>query len=554
MADSKTQTDAPDAYFPGWIARLIIAVTLSFVVLIRVLGRTADPPFPLNDPAVCNLLTLVFSFVAALTAWIWFCFRSGYSLSARRTVFVGTFVAIGGMLAVFRYREVSGSMVPTFTPRWTTPAPDQELGKLETNPTATPIDLLTTTPDDFPQFLGPERSGWIAEPQLARDWSASPPKLIWKRPIGAGWSAFAAVNGYAVTMEQRGADEWVTCYEIATGNPVWGHSIKGRHENPMGGVGPRSTPTIHQGRVYALGATGVLRCLDGASGKLLWSDDLRRRFGVSNIVNWTILDEVLVQWGRAASPLPVDNLVIVPGGGPTGQAKNLVAFDAVNGSLVWEAENKKDDGTADQISYASPSLAVLAGRRQILIVNETTASGHDPATGERLWSVHTWPGSSSSMACASQAVAVDSNRVLLSKGYSGGAKLVQISVRPDGTFAAEVQWQSPRVLQTKFTNVVIHGSHAYGLSEGILECVELATGKRAWKNGRYEHGQILGVGDLLLVLSEEGELHLVELNPARFSQLGSFPALEGKTWNNLCLYGKRLLVRNAQEAACFELP
>src|SRR5205807_4314259 len=153
------------------------------------------------------------------------------------------------------------------------------LGEWEAS-AAVPIDLTTTTAEDFPHFLGPERSCWLPGPALARDWSTQPPKVIWKQPIGAGWSAFSAVNGYAVTMEQRGAEEWVTCYEIATGKPIWGHAIETRHENPMGGVGPRGTPTIHQGRVYALGATGILRCLDGATGKLLWSDDLRKRYGV----------------------------------------------------------------------------------------------------------------------------------------------------------------------------------------------------------------------------------------------------------------------------------
>src|SRR5262249_46281340 len=160
-----------------------------------------------------------------------------------------------------------------------------------------------------------------------------------------------------------------------------------RHENPMGGVGPRSTPNIHGGRVYALGATGVLRCLDGGTGKLLWSDDLRKRYGLS-----AGEDESLVQWGRAASPLIVDNFVVVPGGGPSGKAKCLVAFDAESGRLEWEAENKQASGAADQISYSSPVLATLAGRRQILIVNESTISGHDPATGERLWSADTWSG------------------------------------------------------------------------------------------------------------------------------------------------------------------
>src|SRR6266850_1266197 len=200
MADNKLQahSDTSPALLPGWIAQLIIAVTLSFVIAVRLLGRMNDPPRPLNDPALCNLLTLIFTFVAALTAWIWFCFRSGYSLVARRAVFWGTFVTIGSALAAFRFIEFSGSMVPRFAPRWQAASPDQQLGKLELTPADAPIDLATTTPDDFPQFLGPERSGWLPGPELARDWSADPPKLLWKRPIGAGWSAFSAVNGYAV--------------------------------------------------------------------------------------------------------------------------------------------------------------------------------------------------------------------------------------------------------------------------------------------------------------------------------------------------------------------
>jgi outer membrane protein assembly factor BamB len=494
-------------------------------------------------------LTLVFSFVAALTAWIWFCFRSGFSLAARRTVFVGTFAAIGLSIAAFRIREFSGSMVPRFAPRWTSLSSAEKLDKLPASPAARFIDLATKTPHDFPQFLGPERSCWISGPALARDWSANEPKLVWKRPIGAGWSAFSAVNGYAATIEQRGPDECVTCYEIATGQPMWAHAIAARHDNPLGGLGPRSTPTIHEGRVYALGATGVLRCLDGGTGQLIWSDDLRKRYGLS-----AANDEQLVQWGRAASPLIVDGLVLVPGGGPAGKAKNLVAFEAKTGRLVWESENKKDGGAADQISYASPSLATLAGKRQIIIVNESTASGHDPATGQRLWNFP-WPGHSNTDASSSQAVPIDADHVLLSKGYSGGAELIGLSSgEKDGMLIANSIWKSPRVLQTKFTNVVVHGGHAYGLSEGILECVEVMTGKRKWKNGRFEHGQILGVGDLLLVLSETGELNLVEANPSKFSRLGSFPVLAGKTWNNLCLFGRQLLIRNGQEAACVELP
>lgn len=460
------------------------------------------------------------------------------------TVTLGAILALGGLVAatgLTHVFHVSGSLVPRIAPR------EHDFAEFVTESPTGQVDLKTNNPENFPQFLGPERSGWISGPAIAPDWQHKPPRQLWKRTIGAGWSAFAAANGFAVTMEQRGIEEWVVCYEIDSGKAVWGHTIEARHESALGGIGPRSTPTIHAGRVFALGATGVLRCLD-AGGKLLWSDDLRKRYGLTDAE-----DEQSVPFGRAASPLIVDSMVVVPGGGPQQRAKNLAAFDFSSGRLVWESENKLPSGDADQIAYASPSLATLVGRRQILIVNESTASGHDPVTGQRLWS-HPWPGRSNGNASTSQAVAIGANRVLLSKGYGGGAEMIELSEGGMGELTTSTIWKSPRVLQTKLSNVVVYDGHAFALSEGILECVELETGRRRWKNGRYGHGQILGVGDMLLALSEEGELHLVKLNAIERVHYGSIHTLSGKTWNNLCVYGKRLLVRNGEEAACFELP
>ena len=212
-----------------------------------------------------------------------------------------------------------------------------------------------------------------------------------------------------MTLEQRGGDELVTCYEVATGQPCWFHAIPARHQSVLGGIGPRSTPTIDQGRVYALGATGILRCLDGATGQPIWTEDLLARIGVT-----AKEDLNAIAWGRAGSPLIVDHLVVVPLGG---RAKppwiSLAAFDKVTGRLAWT-------GGDCQASYSSPVLTTLAGRRQIVIVNQDYVSGHDPATGQTLWK-HSWPGSSSTNSNVSQAFPVSNDRVLLSKGYGVGA-------------------------------------------------------------------------------------------------------------------------------------
>lgn len=511
-----------------------MALALVALVLLRTRILDAD-----MEQANVNVITLVLSSVAAGAIIVWFAFFSGYARRWRWGVFGLLVLGLVAAMACWRIDEVDGDLVPRRVSfRWQ-PQADQRLARLTAEAEA--VDLQTTTPEDISQFLGPRRDARLTGIRLRRDWQARSPQLAWRREIGAGWSSFAVVNGFAVTMEQRGDEELVTCYEVATGTPRWVHAAPTRHQTLPGGVGPRATPTIHRGRVYALGATGVLRCLDGATGRPVWTEDLLARIGVTPEE-----DLNAIAWGRANSPLIVDDFVVVPLGGPVkGPWVSLAAFDRMTGRLVWT-------GGDCQASYSSPLLATLAGERQILIVNQGYVSGHDPASGQELWK-HPWPGSSNSNATVSQVVPVSNDRLLLSKGYGVGAKLLQVSRSSQGGWQVAEVWSNSRVLRTKFCNVVVQGAHVYGLSDGVLECVELASGQRVWKAGRYGQGQILGVGDLLIVQTESGDVALVEATSAGHHELGRFAALEGKTWNNPSLYGRYLLVRNAEQAACYEL-
>ncbi len=217
------------------------------------------------------------------------------------------------------------------------------------------------------------------------------------------------------------------------------------------------------------------------------------------------------------------------------------------GETVWEGGDR-------QICYSSPTVATLGGVRQVLIVNEADVSGHDLKTGKVLWR-HPWPGKSNASASVSQAVPIAPERVFLSKAYGIGAALLKLVPSGESTLDAEVVWANSKVMKTKFSNVAIKDGFAYGLSDGVLECVALADGRRVWHEGRYPQGQILRVGDLLLVLTESGDVVLVVASPEAANHvLGRFQALEGQTWNNFALYGPYLLVRNALEAACYELP
>jgi outer membrane protein assembly factor BamB len=531
-------TPKPAAPLPRYLPDRI---TIAIAALFALAAGAAQVVDPFSDAAIQNILTLIFGFFACFSLMVWFV---GFSSYARGLRFGSVAVIVGGIAVFFvfnRIERVSGTLIPQFRSRFAPPR-DATLAKVETKPSEQDekVDLKTTTENDFPQFLGPDRDLVLKDVQLERDWNQHPPMLVWRQPIGAGWSAFSVVNGYAVTLEQRGEEELVTCYAVKTGHPVWSHSEAGRHSTILGGAGPRSTPTIHEGRVYAVTALGILLCLEGETGKPVWRVDLLEKFGTDRAT-----DAADVSWGRAGSPLIVDDMLIIPAGGPPGKAASLAAFKFEDGSLVWK-------GGDTQISYASPVLATIGGVRQILSVNESNATGHDVKTGEVLWSVE-WPGDSSANASASQPQIFHKNHVLLSKGYSTGAKVVELSLAGDKFEASEV-WASTRVLKTKFTNAAILDGYAYALSDGLLECVNLENGKPAWRGKRYGQGQILAAGDALLVMTEnDGDVVMVDASPKKFVELGRFPAIEGQTWNNLCLAGKYLLVRNSQEAACFEL-
>ncbi len=523
-----------------WVRRSLIVVAGACIAgIVYVRWHAAA-----GDFATVNIQTLILAFFGLVALLVRILVRSDIPLVARLIRVGVVVVPLCAVASCLRIDHVSGSLVPALRWRWT-PRPDELLAPPQIADSGVRVDLVSTTPEDFPQFLGPRRDLCLPDIQLARDWTTQRPQELWRHPIGAGWSGFSAVNGHAVTMEQRGGEELVTCYALPSGRALWSHSVPTRHETLAGGIGPRCTPTIDEGLVYALGATGILRCIDGADGELLWRDDILDRIGVT-------ADEDLkaISWGRAASPLIVDNLVVVPLGGPAGgECFSLIAYDKKTGEVCWK-------GGDAQASYASPAVGTLCGLRQIVIVNEDTVSGHHPEDGRTIWS-YPWPGESFARASASQAVILPGDCVLLSKDYGIGAELIHLTLVDDKTLRADRVWYENRVLKTKFTNVVVAHDHIFGLSDGIFECVALEDGKSQWKDrrrGRFGHGQILAVGDVILVQAESGEVIMVEPNPKELVELGRFAPLSDQTWNNLCLYGPYLLVRNAVEAACYQLP
>jgi outer membrane protein assembly factor BamB len=310
---------------------------------------------------------------------------------------------------------------------------------------------------------------------------------------------------------------------------LWAHTNHVRFSETMGGDGPRATPTLFAGRIYAAGGTGILDCLDAATGQLFWSHDILKENSLPNL-----------PFGKSTSPLICDDLVVVSGGmadGPT-----LFAFHLKDGSSAWRA------GT-DKASFSSPTLATLAGKRQIVSINASSASGHDPATGATLWN-YPWPGQ---WPKCTQPLILEPDRIFLSASFNAGCMLLQINAAPDGKLSVTEKWKN-RVMKSEFSNIVTRDGFAYGLDDGILARIDLATGERKWKEGRYGHGQVLLINDLLLVQTENGPLALVEANPACYREVAGLKALNSKTWNVPAVGDACLLVRNDQEVACYKLP
>ena len=494
---------------------------------------------PIVDHAVRNIITLILAFSGLVSLGLWFLRESGHSPVLKRRVAWGMLGAVALAAALFRIERVSGDLVPEFVLRWS-PSRDRLLRREAAAPAAAAASWVATAAD-FPRFLGPTGSSGLDGIPLDPDWERRPPRLVWRRPIGAGWSGFVVSGDHAVTLEQRGEEEIVSCHALATGAAEWSVAVTARHQTVLGGAGPRSTPTIRDGVVYTTGATGWLHAIDGATGRVLWRKNVLDDLGIDAAAH-----VVAVAWGRAGSPLVTDTLVIVPGGGPlaSGGAVSLVAYDRTTGDRAWTAGD-------EQISYVTPIRAEVLGRDTVVATNESRVVGYDPGSGAEWWGFD-WPGHSNSDATCSQPHVLDGRRIFISKGYGIGAALFVVADEAAATFQRE--WQASHLLKTKFTNVAIHDGHAYGLSDGILECVRLADGTRAWKGGRYGQGQVLRVDDLLLVQSESGEVVLVDCSATGHRVRGRFTALSGQTWNNLCLSGNRLLARNAEEAACFELP
>jgi outer membrane protein assembly factor BamB len=377
-------------------------------------------------------------------------------------------------------------------------------------------------------FRGSDRDSRYLEGEIRTIWPSDGLPLLWRRSVGGGYASIVAGSGLLFTIEQRGRQEVVAAYDPDTGAEVWKLGWDAEFQEVMGGDGPRATPLWHEGRLYVLGATGEFRCFDAASGKVQWGLNIISDNGARNL-----------EWGMSASPLITGDQVILLPGGPSD--RSVVAYHRLTGEFLWGS-------LSDKQAYAAPIQSELAGREQLLVVTAERVVGLDPEGGDLLWE---YPWVTSYDVNSVEPLLLGSDRFFISSGYGHGAAVLEIGRGKDG-YTVRTVWKN-KEMKNKFNGSVLHEGHVYGLDEGILACVDVATGERKWKGGRYGYGQILLASDHLVVLTERGDLVLVEANAQDHRELARFSALTGKTWNYPVIVGGRLLVRNQTQMACFDV-
>jgi hypothetical protein len=397
---------------------------------------------------------------------------------------------------------------------------------------------------DWPGFRGPERNSRARGAKVA-DWNSSPPKQLWSRRIGGGWSSVVVIGDKLFTQEQRGDNEAVVCLDAATGKNVWIHEDPGVHfYDGQSSHGPRATPTFADGKLYTLGAKGLLSCFNAATGERLWYRDVLADSGHD-----------LPMWGFANSPAVVSGRVIVyapqekKGDDDT---KCLLAYDAATGAPSWQT-------AVGNMSYGSPQPATLGGVEQVLFLSNRGLTATDPATGALLWEFKAPMGAGQPRSLQPQVVG--EGEILISSEADFGTALIDVK-REGNTWSATRRWVL-RQMKPSFNDWVVHDGFAYGFSGGsrnLLGCIEIKTGKLQWKGEEYGFGQALLLPDqpAVLVVSERGQVILVATDPKAPQELGSIQALsldirDAKTWNHPVIAHGRLYVRNNAEIACYDL-
>ena len=481
---------------------------------------------------------IVFGLPVVLCFWVlWLAVSFPLSRTARQYGTIAWIAASWVGFGMLRMDGTDAEMHPEFSFRFSPKPEDRAAEELKDRPTMVPAKPLSESKQeslDWAEFRGHYRDGVVRTGALIDpDWETRPPKLLWKQKIGPGWGTFAVVGDRLFTQEQRGDNEAVVCYDAATGGEIWKHFETAKFKEEISGAGPRATPTIAAGKLYAMGATGTLLCLNAEDGKPIWKTDIKADTGGSP-----------PQWGYASSPLVIGEFVIVYAGGTSGNGTS--AFETATGKFRW-GSGKATHG------YSSAQRATIGGVEQILMLSDWGLEAFEPKLGLPLWE-YKW--FIKGMNRSTQPTPLGNGEFLISTGVGTEMGTRRLKVSKDRyDWKVDVVWSSEK-LRPYFNDGAIHDGHFYGFDDKKLVCADLKDGSIKWDVGtKFGHGQLVLLGEqgLLVIQAVDGKVHLLKASPEEPVELGKLNAIPGKTWNHPVVNRGKLYVRNGTWAAAYEL-
>ena len=401
------------------------------------------------------------------------------------------------------------------------------------------ISIVTshaTSGADWPQWGGPGRNFQVSGVKLADAWPEEGLGQVWQRALGDGYSSIVAADHRLFTMFRENDQETVCALAADTGKTIWRYDYLApfleETDVEQFGPGPLSTPLIVEKRLYAVGVTGILHCLDLESGKLLWSHQLVRDLQGTNLYR-----------GYSASPIAYRDSVILPVGGP---GRAVVAFHQQDGKILWQ---KQDFA----ISHVSPILFRLEDQNQLVVVGEKVVVGLDPGTGESYWQMaHPILGGH----IASTPIIGADGRLFYSGAYGAGSRCIQLTQTNKRSIATEL-WQNSH-LRIHHSNSIRVGDFIYGSSGDFAAIVWMAldahTGKVVWRDRQVGRASCLYAAGKFILLQEDGTLMLAKMSAAGLQIQSMFRLFDERAWTAPTLVGNRLYARNRHEIVAIELP
>jgi len=380
---------------------------------------------------------------------------------------------------------------------------------------------------DWPQWRGPNQNGISEETGLAESWPEEGPEVLWRVPISGGYSSIAVADGVAYTMIGSEEGEFVVAIDAEKGSELWKTRIGDLFVDEEYGSGPRATPTVDGDRVYALGGTGALACLDAKSGELQWGFNVVEKSEAEN-----------AEYGASASPVVVGNKLIVVAGKSKG--KSLVCLDKKSGETIWTALD-------DKAGYATPLVTSVGDVTLLAVFTAEGLVGIGLEDGKEFWR-HPWE---TTMDQHTATPIGHDGKVFISTRNSTGSALFELSL-DGGSPKAELVWESRNMKNYLSTCVLLDG-HLYGFNATRLTCMDFETGDSKWRESGFNKGSLIAADGRLIILGERGNLALAEATPEEYREISKFQLFDTLTWIVPTLANGRLYVRNEAELVCLDL-